>query len=130
MTYINVEAFVESSGTFRKLPWRSLASLRFTSVAQTCLGHDLGLQPGRVLGLTKYPRFCVRYKKWATQYCIYLHRLGRYLNWVQYLSYYDKSKYSLIIRSITLHTHTPLDYFNNSTLRLNFLLTLYMFEKF
>ena len=107
VTYINAESIMESSGTFRKLPWRSLASLGFTLVARTRLGHDLGVRPGRVLDLTKYPRFCIRYKKWASQYWIYLHRLGRYLNWVQYLSYYNKSKYSLSIRSTTKRTHTP-----------------------
>ena len=67
VTFINVEVVMESSRTFRKLTKRGLASLGFTSkartcpiskkfsffgftlVAQTCLGNDLGMRPGRVL---------------------------------------------------------------------------------
>lgn len=70
------EAVVESLGTFGKLPQRSLASLGFTSVAWTCLGHDIGVWLRRGLDLTKYSRFCIRYKKWASHYWIYLHHLS------------------------------------------------------
>ena len=59
VSYIDVGIVEESSRTFRKLRRRSLASLGFTSVAQIYLGHDLGVQPETVLGLTKDSRFCV-----------------------------------------------------------------------
>jgi len=60
VSYIDAGAVEESSRTFRKLPWRSLASLGITLVAQIYLKHDvLGVQPERVLGLTKDLRFCV-----------------------------------------------------------------------
>ena len=62
VTFINVEIFVESSETFKKLPWRSLTSLGFTLVARTRLGHDLGVWLGRVLGLINGSRSCVHYK--------------------------------------------------------------------
>ena len=78
VTYINAEAVVESSRTFRKLPQRSLAFLGFTLIAQTHLGHDLawkGIGPNQI---SKVLRLLLN---WASQYWIYLHRLGRYLNW-------------------------------------------------
>ena len=59
MIYIDARAFVESSGTFRKLSRRSLASLEFISVVWIYLGHDLSVPLGWVLGLAKDPRFRV-----------------------------------------------------------------------
>ena len=58
--YIDARAIVESLGTFRKLRRRSLASLGFTLVVRIYLGQDLNMRPGRVLGLAKDLRLCVR----------------------------------------------------------------------
>ena len=57
--YIDARTIVESLGTFRKLSRRCLASLEFILVVWIYLGHDLGVQPGWVLGLVKDPRFRV-----------------------------------------------------------------------
>ena len=62
MTFINMEVVVESSKNFRKLPQRSIPSLRFTLVARTRFGHDLGTGPRSSLGLTNDSRTCVYYQ--------------------------------------------------------------------